>query len=155
MAEVRSTQMASVAAGAKLLPSADGGRKRLFFARYVQGASTQAINDTIYLGDLPKGARICKDWLVNCGTGTASSTMDIGLRQKASPLGDGSVIDADGIATAINTAAAGYKDAVNGALLAAGAEYVTTGVVEVYATITGAVLAANQPLTVEGSYVQD
>ncbi len=82
MAEVRSTQMTSVTAGAKLLPSADGGRKRLFFARYVQGGSTQAINDTIYLGDLPKGARICKDWLVNCSAGTASSTMDIGLRTK-------------------------------------------------------------------------
>lgn len=155
MAEVRSTQMTSVTAGAKLLPSADGGRKRLFFARYVQGGSTQAINDTIYLGDLPKGARICKDWLVNCSAGTASSTMDIGLRTKGVGGQAGTVIDADGIAAAVNTAAAGYKDANTGALIAAGEEYVTTDVVEVYATITGAVFAANQKLTVEGSYVQD
>lgn len=151
MAEVKSTQMTSVAAGQKLLPSADGGRKRLFYARYVQGASTQAINDTIYLGDLPKGARICKDWLVNCGTGTASSTLDIGLRKKS----DGTVIDADGIAASVNTAAAGYKDANTGALIAAGEEYVTTEAVEVYGTVTGAVFAASQKLTVEGSYVQD
>jgi hypothetical protein len=151
MAEVNSTQMASVAAGSKLLPNADGGRKRLFYARYVQGASTQAINDTIYLGDLPKGARICKDWLVNCGAGTASSTLDIGLRKKS----DRTAIDADGIAASVNTAAAGYKDANTGALIAAGEEYVTTEAVEVYATITGAVFAASQKLTVEGSYVQD
>jgi hypothetical protein len=151
MAEVKSTQTTAVAAGYKLLPSADGGHKRLFYARYVQGAGTQAINDTIYLGDLPKGARICKDWLVNCAAGTASSTMDIGLRVKST----GTVIDADGIAAAVNTAAAGYKDANTGALIAAGAEYVTTAEVEVYATVTGAVFAAAQALTVEGSYVQD
>lgn len=151
MAEVKSTQTTAVAAGQKLLPSADGGRKRLFFAEYVQGASTQAINDTIYLGDLPKGARICKDWLVNCSAGTASSTLHIGLRKKA----DGTVISATGIAASVDIAAAGYKDANTGALLAAGLQYVTTEAVEVYATINVAVLAANQKLTVEGSYVQD
>jgi hypothetical protein len=151
MAEVKSTEMTSVAAGAKLLPYQDGGRVRAFYAGYTNGASTLATNDTIYLGDLPKGARIRKDWLVNCGTGTASSTMDIGVRSKATRT----AIDADGIGAAINTAAAGYKDANNGALIAAGAEYVTTEAVEVYATVTGAVLAANQVLTVDGSYVQD
>lgn len=151
MAEVKSTQTTAIASGYKVLPSADGGRKRLFYARFVNGASTLAINDTIYLGDLPKGARICKDWLVNCAAGTASSTLDIGLRKKS----DGTVIDADGIAAAVNTAAAGYKDANTGVLIAAGAEYVTTEAVEVYATATGAVFAASQAMTVEGSYVQD
>lgn len=151
MPEVRSTQTAAIAAGSKVLPNADGGRKRLFFAEYVQGASTQAISDTIYLGDLPKGARICKDWLLNCSAGTASSTMDVGIRSKAT----GAVISATGIAAAVNTNAAGYKDANTGALLAAGLQYVTTEAVEVYATITAAVLAANQKLTIEGSYVQD
>ncbi len=28
----------------------------MFYARYVQGAGTQAVSDTIYLGDLPKGS---------------------------------------------------------------------------------------------------
>ena len=65
------------------------------------------------------------------------------------------MIDADGIAAAVNTAAAGYKDANTGSSLAAGLNYVTTEVVEVYATVTGAVFAENQKLTVEGSYVQD
>lgn len=151
MAEVKSTQTTNTANGYKNLPSSEGGRRRLFYARFVNGASTLAINDTIYLGDLPKGARICKDWLVNCGAGTASSTMDIGIRTKST----GAAIDADGIAAAVNTAAAGYKDANTGALIAAGEEYVTTAEVEVYATVTGAVFAASQKLTVEGSYVQD
>lgn len=153
MAEVKSIQTTAAAAGYRKPINVDnhGGRLRSFYARYVNGASTLAINDTIYLGDLPKGSRIGKDWLVNCGAGTASSTMDIGLRSKAT----GTAIDADGIAASVNTAAAGYKDANTGALIAAGAEYVTTEVVEVYATVTGAVFAASQALTVEGSYVQD
>lgn len=152
MAEVKSTETTAVAAGTKLLPYQDGGRLRTFYAGYTNGASTLATNDTIYLGDLPKGARICKDWLVNCAAGTASSTLDIGIRSKAT----GTAIDADGIAASVNTAAAGYKDANTGALLAAGvAAYVTTEVVEVYATVTGAVFAANQAITIEGSYVQD
>ena len=151
MAEVLSTQMTTVAAGQKLLPNSDGGRERLFYARYVQGASTQAINDTIYLGDLPKGARICKDWLLNCGAGTASGTLHIGLRKKS----DRTVVAASGIAASVDIAAAGYKSANTGTLLAAGEEYVTTEALEVYATINVAVLAANQKITIEGSYVQD
>lgn len=151
MAEVKSTQTTTIANGYKVLPSADGGRVRAFYARYVQGAATQAINDTIYLGDLPKGARIRTGWRVSCSAGTVSSTLDIGLRVKST----GAVIDADGIAAAVNTAAAGQKDANTGALIANGEEYVTTAEVEVYATITGAVFAAAQKLVVEGSYVQD
>lgn len=151
MAEVKSTQTTAVAAGQKLLPNSDGGRERLFYARYVQGASTQAISDTIYLGDLPKGARIMKDWVLNCSAGTASSTLHIGLRSKAT----GTVINASGIASSVDIAAAGYKSANTGALLAAGEEYVTTEALEVYATINVAVLAANQKITIEGSYVQD
>lgn len=153
MAEVKSTQTTNVAAGYRNPVNTDShsGRLRAFYARYVQGAATQAISDTIYLGDLPKGARIGKDWNVNCSTGTATGTIHIGLRKKS----DGTVIDADGIAVSVDVAAAGYKDANTGALIAAGAEYVTTEAVEVYATINVAVFAAAQAMTVSGSYVQD
>jgi hypothetical protein len=151
MAEVKSTQTTAVAAGSKLLPASDGGRKRLFFAEYVQGVATQAISDTIYLGDLPKGARICKDWLLNCSAGTAASTLHIGIRGRAT----GTAIAASGIAASTDIAAAGYKDANTGSLLAAGLQYTTLEAVEVYATINVAVLAANQKITIEGSYVQD
>jgi len=150
-AEVKSTQTTAIAAGYKVLPSADGGRKRCFYAEYVNGASTLAIADTIYLGDLPKGARILHDWVVNCSAGTASCTLDIGFRKKS----DGTVIDVDGIAALIAVSSAGNIAAVNGSSITGGLSYVTTEVVEVYATVRAAVLAANQKLIFEGSYVQD
>lgn len=151
MAEVKSTQTTAIAAGYKVLPSADGGRKRVFYAEYFNGASTLAIADTIYLGDLPKGARILHDWVVNCSGGTASCTLDIGFRKKS----DGTVIDVDGIAALIAVSSAGNIAAVNGSSITGGLSYVTTEVVEVYATVRAAVLAANQKLIFEGSYVQD
>jgi len=150
-AEVKSTQTTAIAAGYKVLPSADGGRRRVFFAEYLNGASTLAIADTIYLGDLPKGARILHDWVVNCSAGTASCTLDIGFRKKS----DGTVIDVDGIAALIAVSSAGNIAAVNGSSITGGLSYVTTEVVEVYATVRAAVLAANQKLIFEGSYVQD
>lgn len=151
MAEVKSTQMTSVAAGQKLLPGVDGGRKRQFFAEYLAPASTQAVSDTIYLGDLPKGARINHDWLCNFSTGTASCTLDVGFRSKAT----GTVIDVDGIAALAAVTTAGQVALNTGSSLAPGLTYVTTEVVEVYATIRAAVLAASQKLIFEGSYVQD
>lgn len=150
-AEVKSTQTTAIAAGYKVLPSADGGRRRLFYAEYINGASTLATSDTIYLGDLPKGARICHDWVVNFSTGTASCTIDVGLRAKD----DGTVIDADGIADGVAVTTAGQSALNNGVLLTSGVSYVTTEAVEVYATVLVAVLAANQKLIFEGSYVQD
>lgn len=151
MAEVKSTQTTAIAAGYKVLPSADGGRRRVFFAEYLNGASTLAIADTIYLGDLPKGARILHDWIGNISTGTASCTLDIGFRKKS----DGTVIDVDGIAALVAVTTAGAVAFNNGSSLTAGLSYVTTEAVEVYATVRAAVFAANQKLIVEGSYVQD
>ena len=151
MAEVKSTQTTAIAAGYKVLPSADGGRRRLFFAEYLAPASTQAISDTIYLGDLPKGARICHDWVCNFSAGTASCTLDVGYRSKAT----GTVIDVDGIAALAAVTTAGQVALNTGSGLAAGLTYTTTEVVEVYATIRAAVLAASQKLIFEGSYVQD
>jgi hypothetical protein len=151
MAEVKSTQTTKTASGYKLLPSEEGGRHRTFFAEYLAPASTQAISDTIYLGDLPEGARILHDWVMNISTGTASCTLDVGFRSKAT----GTVIDVDGIAALASAATAGQVALNTGSALAAGLTYVTTEAVEVYATIRAAVLAASQKLVFEGTYVQD
>ncbi len=151
MAEVKSTQVTTIANGYKVLPSAEGGTRRIFFAEYLAPASTQAVSDTIYLGDLPKGARICQDWTVNFSTGTASCTIDVGYRAKD----DGTVIDVDGIAAAVAITTAGISSLNNGSGIASGLSYVTTEAVEVYATIRTAVLAASQKLIIQGSYVQD
>ncbi len=151
MAEVLSTQVTNNAAGRKSLPGEDGGRMRTFFARYVQGAATQAISDTIYLGDLPKGARIGRGGVLSCSTGTATCTLSVGLRTK----GTGTVLSATAIGAAVNAATAGEKVLNNGAYIGSGEEYVTLTAVEVYATINTAVLAANQKVVVEFPYVQD
>lgn len=151
MAEVKSTQTTNNAAGKKSLPSEDGGRRRQFFAEYLAPASTQAVSDTIYLGDLPKGARINHDWVCNFSTGTASCTLDVGFRKKS----DGTVIDVDGIAALVAVTTAGQVALNNGSSISPGLTYVTTEAVEVYATIRAAVLAASQKLIFEGSYVQD
>lgn len=151
MAEVNTTQAANVAANKKLMPYESHGRVRILASKMPAAYAELAINDTILIGTIPQGSRILLGGKVSCAAGTASSTLDIGLR-KAS---DGTVIDADGIAASVNTAAAGQKDANSGALIASGAEYVTTEEVEVYATATGAVLAANQALKFEIPYVTD
>ena len=151
MAEVNTTQGAKLVARTKLLPHESHGRVRILASKMPAAYAQLAINDTVFIGRLPKGSRILSTGKVSCAAGTASSTMDIGLRSTKT----GTVIDADGIAAAVNTAAAGQKDANTGALIASGAEYVTLEDVDVYATATGAVLAANQSLKFEIQYVTD
>ncbi|HWK72184.1 MAG TPA: hypothetical protein VNS29_15225 [Burkholderiaceae bacterium] len=151
MAEVNTTQAAKVLANQKILPYESFGRVRILAAKLPATHAELAINDTIFIGRIPGGSRILINNKVSCASGTASSTLDIGLRKTS----DGTVIDANGIASSVNTAAAGHKDANNGELIASGAEYVTTEEVDVYATVTGAVLAANQALRFEIQYVAD
>ena len=151
MAEVNTTQGANLVARKKVLPHEAHGRIRILASKMPAVHAGAAINDTIFLGRLPIGSRILTDGIVGCGAGTATSVLDIGLRKTR----DGSVIDADGIAVGIDIAAAGTKAAINGALIANGAEYVTTDEVDVYATVRVAALAANQVLKVELQYVAD
>lgn len=92
-----------------------------------------AQNDTFEIGTIPKGSRILRSGKVYHGAFTTSVTMDIGVRQT-----DGTVIDADGLAAALNVAAAGVKDINGGALLVGANGYVTTQNVVVYATLAGA-----------------
>lgn len=92
-----------------------------------------AQNDTFEIGTIPKGSRILRSGKVYHGAFTTSVTMDIGVRQA-----DGTVIDADGLAAALNVAAAGVKDINGGALLVGANGYVTTQDVVVYATLAGA-----------------
>jgi hypothetical protein len=113
--------------------------------------ASAAINDTIFVGRIPAGSRILADSAVSCGTGTASSTLDIGLRSTKT----GTVLSATGIATGVDIATSGVKFANSGAYVTAGAEFVTTEETDVYATVKGAALAANQALKFEIYYVND
>lgn len=151
MAEVNTTQGAKLVAGTKLSPHESAGRQRMLASKMPTTYAQAAINDTIFFGRVPVNSRILLEGWVSCAAGTASCVLDIGLRSTKT----GTVIDADGIAVGIDIAAAGNKAANNGALIANGAEYVTTEECDVYGTIRGAVLAANQALKVEISYVTD
>lgn len=151
MAETNTTQGAKVLAGTKLLPNESAGRKRILATKMPTTYAQLAINDTIFIGRVPVNSRFTLDSWVSCAAGTATGVIDIGLRSTKT----GTVIDADGLAVGIDIAAAGNKAANNGALIANGAEYVTTEEVDVYATARVAVVAANQALKFEVGYVTD
>lgn len=106
--------------------------------------------DTINFGlILKKGDRLlCPPTLSN-GTGTASSTLAIGLRDPVTKV----AIDASAIlaATAIN--AAQTIQANTGTKLTAGQRYVLPSDAEVYGTVAGAVIPANQAIRVEIPYI--
>jgi hypothetical protein len=151
MAEVNTSQGAKLVANQKLMPHESFGRIRILASKMAAVHAGAAVNDTIFIGRLPVNSRILTDGIVGCAAGNAGALLDIGLRSART----GVVIDADGIAVGIDIVAAGTKDAINGALIANGAEYVTTEEVDVYATVRVAALAANQALKVELPYVAD
>jgi hypothetical protein len=153
MSEVNSIQMAKLAAtpSTKLQANERHGRARIMFSQ-ITSISAQ-IADTIYFGRIPQGARITGCWL-NTGTGTASSTMSLGLRKTS----DKTVIDAVGLAalTAITTAA--KVDTIGtGNLTKNGLSYITPYEVDVYGTIAGAVTPTSpgQVISVTVDYVVD
>ncbi|MEC5164060.1 hypothetical protein [Janthinobacterium sp. CG_S6] len=152
MAETNTTQGAKLVAKTKLMPHESHGRVRMLCSKMPAAFAQLAVNDTIFIGRLPIGSRILNHGTVSAGAGTATSVLDIGLRSTLS----GTVIDADGIAVGIDIAAAGNSKAANsGALIAAGAEYVTLEEVDVYATVRVAAGIANQVMKFEIPYVVD
>ncbi len=151
MAETNTTQGAKIIARTKLLPHESHGRQRVLAAKMPTAFAQMAINDTIFIGRIPANSRILADSVVSCGAGTATGTLDIGLRETAT----GTVLSATGIATGVDVAAAGVKFANSGAYVTGGAEFVTTVETDVYATVKTAVLAANQALKFEIYYVCD
>lgn len=149
MTEVVSKQAAKVAAGTKLSP-ADAGKKQVVVITSPDTV-TWADNDTFAAGTtLPVGTRIlCDSFASHADMGT-SIVLHVGLR-KAS---DGTVIDADGIAASVDVASAAARTAINnGALVAAGVEYVTTVPSVIYATLAGGTPTANAQIRLEVSVV--
>ncbi len=152
MAERNSVQAQKVADNKKLMPAESHGRQRVLVATLPAAHAAYPVNDTIVLGVVPVNSRFLTGGVVSVGgAGTASSTLDIGVRNANTKV----VGDADGIATGVDISAAGKIAADTGALIAAAADYITPHDVEVYATVLGASLAANQQLRIELPYVTD
>lgn len=140
MAEVDSAQSAKIAAGTKLSTNEQGAVMCANVTTPPTFAQL-AIDDTMGTGIfIPKGARLLNA-LKQHGTGTASSTMNVGLRKR-----DGTVVDATAICsvTALTTATTTPVECGNGTYMAAGVDQVLEDECEIYITAKGAVLAANQ-----------
>lgn len=152
MAEVNSVQAQKVVDRKKLLPAESHGRVRVLVATLPAAHAAYAVNDTILLGLVPVNSRFLLGGSISVGgAGTASSTLDIGFRNAKTK----EVLDADGIATAVDISAAAKVTADTGSSVAAAVDYLTPVDVEVYATVKGAVLAANQQLKIQIPYVTD
>lgn len=152
MAEINSAQAVRVAAGQKIKSSEQGKVKTLVITTPATFAQL-AIADTIASSQiLPKGSRplACR---ISNGTGTASCTISVGLRKTDAAK---TVVSATALAiqTAITTATTVPTIASNGTKIAAGVDNVLTEDNEVYITVAGAVLAANQAVRVEVDYLE-
>src|SRR5690606_31697826 len=122
MAEVNSVQAQKVADRKKLLPAESHGRQRVLVATLAAAHAAIPVNDTILLGVVPVNSRFLTGGVLSIGGGgTASSTVDIGIRNANTK----EVIDVDGIADGVDISAAGKIAADTGALVAAAADYVT------------------------------
>jgi hypothetical protein len=121
-----------------------GGRIRIFRATYTQGASVGAVGDIVYFGKLPQGATPVPGGKAFFSTGTASSTLKIGL------TGSDACFAA---ATAITTAGTFTLDvfAASGAVL----KNSGTTDLEIIGTVAGAGIAAAQVITVWQPYVMN
>lgn len=149
MAEIVSRQAAKIAANTRLSAHEAGGKKRVIVITSPATAAW-AQNDIFASGvQLPIGTRILCDSFVSNEALGAGVTLDVGLRNFDTKV----AIDADGIAAAVDVAAAGRTALNNGALVAAGVEYVTTSVSEIYATLGGANPTDDKQVRIEVSVI--
>jgi len=133
MAEISSLQAADYAAGRKTVSNKALCKKRVLVITSPTTAAW-AQGDTIASPVLlPAGTRFGAGSLASHGALGTSVTLDVGIRDK-----NGTAIDADGIASAVAVASAGRTALNNGALVAAGVDYVTSVPCYVYATLGGA-----------------
>lgn len=109
-----------------------------------------AIADTIGFGlILKKGDRLLCPVTLSNGAGTASSTLAVGLRNPVTKV----AIDATALLAATSIAAAQTIQANTGTKLTAGQRYVLDQDAEVYGTVAGAAVPANQAIRVEIPYI--
>lgn len=149
MPEITSRQVAKLASSStgagKMMPTDAYGKKRVIVITS-PAAVTWANGDTIASGiPLPVGTRFLADSIASHAAMGGSVVLDVGIRNFQSKV----AIDADGVCAAVSVASAGRTLINNGALVAAGAEYITSEVAEVYATLSGATPTANAQIRIE------
>ncbi|HRU10747.1 MAG TPA: hypothetical protein P5144_15330 [Thermoanaerobaculia bacterium] len=148
MAEITSRQVTARVLPGRAEPSQEGGKVRKVFITS-PAAVTWANGDTIGSGKiLPAGVRFTAGSIASHAAMAASVVLAVGIRDAS-----GTEIDADGICASVSVASAGRTAINNGALVAAGVEYITTVPCEVYATLSGATPTANAQIRIEVEYV--
>lgn len=136
-------------AGRKSPPAVQNG-VRCAVAQTVAVYAAPAQNDTAGTKLLLKtGTRILLPITVSNGTGTAASTLSVGLRDAVTKV----AIDATAIVNAAAIATAGTVQVNTGTKCTAGQEYFLLADAEVYLTFGGAAGLANQQIRVEIMYL--
>ncbi|MBP8101708.1 MAG: hypothetical protein KAY54_07455 [Burkholderiaceae bacterium] len=148
MAEITSRQVTARVLPGRAEPSQEGGKVRKVFITS-PASVTWADGDTIGSGKiLPAGVRFTAGSIASHAAMASSVVLAVGIRDAS-----GTEIDADGICASVSVASAGRTAINNGALVAAGVEYITTVPCEVYATLSGATPTANAQIRIEVEYV--
>lgn len=147
MAEVVSKQAAYVAANTKYQRPKMGIGDPKVIVITSPDTVTWANGDTLASPHvIPKGSRILANGYASFADMGTSITLDVGLRK----VSDGTAVDADGIAAAVDVATAAARSILNnGALVKDGVEYVTTVDTYLYATLAGGTPTANAQIRIE------
>lgn len=143
MAEIAGFSQAEITAGRKLVAATLNNLRGVF----VRTPTTHtALNgDTIGTGVVLKaGTRLGGLPVLSCAAGTASSTLSVGLRNPTTLV----AVDATAIINAQAVNAAVVVAPVTGTKLTGGQDYVLPSDLEVYFTVGGANLTANQQISV-------
>lgn len=150
MAELKSRQAANIAAGNKNRPASAGGKKRVVFIT-TPAVHALAQNDLLVSDrPLPVGTRFTADSLASHAALGSGVTVSIGIRDYKTK----EVIDATAIASAVDVSSASPGRAMNnGGKVAAGIEYVTDKVTEVFVKFEGGNPTDNAQARFEIGYV--
>jgi hypothetical protein len=148
MAEVLGRAATEIAAGRKVLFDTQG-RTSLAVCE-MPTTWTAAASDTVATGVvIPKGARLLAPVTIANGTGTASQTLSVGLRNNLTK----DAVDATALAATAAITTAACLQFNTGTKLTAGQRYVLVEDCEVYFTFSAHTPTANQAIRVEIPYM--
>lgn len=149
MAEINARVPTELAAGRKALYDSQA-KKFVAVCEMPATHSGAAIADTIGFGIvLKKGSRLLCPVTLSNSAGTASCTLAVGLRNATTKV----AVDASAIFTARAIDTAQVVQANTGTKVTAGQRYVLDQDCEIYGTVGGAAVPANQAIRVEVPYL--